>query len=109
LCGGLLRLLLRCQPSDASNEQDEFPGVGVVLFDVRIPPGGHAREANSILDDVVDCAVSQILRGGHSEIGRFRIKISPNVRIAVSVAAMTVCAAVGETLPGFRQDLRGSR
>src|SRR5580692_184526 len=42
--GSLLRLFLWSQAGDATNVEDELPRIGVVLRDVRISPGGHARE-----------------------------------------------------------------
>ncbi len=101
---GLLRLFLRRQRADAANKENQLPRVGVVLLDVRISRSGHAGETDSVLDDVVDFAVGEILRRGQAEIGRFGIKILPDIRLSVSVCAVAVCATIRETLFSFCQN-----
>src|SRR6267142_2362796 len=54
----LLDSLLWRQLRYGANEKNNFPGAVVVLSNVRGSQGRHAREAHSVLDDVVDFAVS---------------------------------------------------
>ena len=52
-------------------------------------PGGHAGEADTTADDVVELAIGEILRLRGTQIGNFGIEIATDLGLAATVAAVT--------------------
>ena len=68
---------------------------------MRITPRRHARELDAILNDVVNFAVSKILRSIGVQIGHPRIEILAHSSVATAVNSMTDRAPREEILPPF--------
>ena len=99
----LLGLLLGRQLRYGANEEDNFPGGVVVFSGVRIPQRRHPREPHATLDDVVDFAVSKILRRRRAQIRCLGIKVLADFRLRVAILAVATRAVVGEEFSRFLQ------
>src|SRR5215472_15365449 len=101
----LLRLLGGGQLAKAANEQHQFPPV-IVGFIVRTAPRGHACQAHTVLDDVVDFAVREVLRSRRAQIRRFGIEIPAFLSYARAVRAVANRATREKMIACFLQVLR---
>jgi hypothetical protein len=63
-----------------------------------IAPGGHARQAHTVLDDVVDFPVREILRSRRAQVSRLRIQITANLGDARTIRPVANGAACEEML-----------
>src|SRR5690348_11194578 len=93
-CGGRLRLLallwLR-ERTKASYVYNDFPDIGILHL-MRIAPGGHSSKFHTVLDNVMNFAVSEILRFFGAKIGHARIKRLADGREAAGVVTVAVLA-----------------
>src|SRR5271165_3734328 len=87
----LLREFLPAQRPEGPQEYHELPTVGR-RFLMRIAPGRHAGELNSVFDDVVQLAIGQSLRGRGAQIRNSRIKMTAYRRGAAAVDSVTARA-----------------
>src|ERR1035437_3810397 len=95
--------------TQTADEEHDFPARVVQLL-VRTAPGGHSRELDAVLDDVVQIAVREVLRAGRAQIRHSGIEISADRRRARAVMAVTNGAPGQEGLTALLQDLgRGKK
>src|SRR5258708_25872987 len=66
--------LRRRQLAEMSNEAHELPTVLVVLI-ALFAPRRHAREADAVLDDVIQLAIGPALSVIEAHVCRFRIQV----------------------------------
>ena len=85
------------------DEQNQAPGLrGGVLF----AKSWHAAQTNSIVNCVVELAITLVLRPGCTQVGRFRIEAPAEYRVAPSVIRMARSAMIGEMLHASPNVLR---
>src|SRR6267143_3360959 len=101
----LRQFLAGRQLAQVADEENEFPAI-VVLFFVRMAPGGHARETDAVLDDVADLAIGKILRLWQAQIWRLGVEVPADLGLAAAVVAVAGRAAVDVTVAGLIEDLR---
>src|ERR1700687_4770958 len=82
-----------------SDEVHQLPGVLIVLVTL-FTPRWHARQADAVLDDVVQLAVSQTLGIRLAHIGRLRIQVLADRRAPAAVVRMTDGAVIREMPTG---------
>lgn len=75
------------------NKKNQLPAV-VVLAGAA--PCGHAREADAVVDDVINLPVCEVLRFRLAHVRRFRIEVLSDLRFSASVIAVAGGAMVGE-------------
>src|SRR5258706_5803305 len=79
-----------------ADEEDQLP---VVL--ILAAPAWHPREPDSVLDDVEDLAIAQVLRVSGPHIGRGRIHILADLGFAAAVIGVADSAVIGEMVAPF--------
>ena len=72
---GVLSSLGGGDPTEASYEQNQLPGI---VIRPGTAPGWHAGELYAVLDDVVDFAVGEMLRRLRTQVRNSWIKIRPD-------------------------------
>ena len=78
------------------DEEDQLP----ILF-VLATPAWHAGKANTVLDDVEDFSVRQILRPPLAHVGGRRVKTGINLGFPAPVVGVADGTVVGKVVPGF--------
>src|SRR4051794_40437518 len=84
---------LRCQIVETANEVHELPGAHIVPR--AISPGGHACQADAVLDNPVELAIREALRFRRAHVGRFGVQILPQFGMAAAVVAVAGSAVIG--------------
>src|SRR5580704_656880 len=109
-----IRLILRVPPlhfiefvgrdlRQVPDEQNQAPGL---RDSVRSVEGGHAAQANSIFNGVVELTIALVLRPDCAQVGRFRIEALAVYCLAPSVVRMARGAMKGEMLHASPNVLR---
>src|ERR1700680_57958 len=76
---------------------------------MRIAPGGHAGELHTVLDDVVNLAIAEILGCGSAQVGHSRIEIQPHLRLPAAIDSMTNRAMGKKPFSALLQSIRSRR
>src|ERR1700722_3881503 len=104
----LLGLFRLAEWPKAPNKEYELPAVTRGLR-MGIAPGGHARELHTVLDDVVDLAVTEMLGCEGAQIGHSGIEIQAHFCPAAPVDSMTCRALDKKGFPALLEGIRSRR
>jgi hypothetical protein len=100
----LLGLLLVREWAKAPNVKDQFPTIIGHLM--QVAPSGHSGEGDTVFDDVMKLAVTEVLRLCRVQVWHTRIKGLSRRRRTATVAPMTIRASREEILAAIIQILR---
>ncbi len=95
---------LRSHLRQVPDKENQLPAV-IVLAGAT--PRGHSREANSVVDDLIDLPVREVLRLGLAQVRCLWIEVLSDLRFTASVIAVAYGAMVGEVGARLAENLRG--
>src|SRR5690242_19992631 len=88
-----------------TDEADQLPGIFLVVAGAAAP-GGHGAEPDSVLNDVKQLAIAELLGSLLAHIGSRWIRPHPDAGGAASIVVVTQGAVVRPMRPPFGQRLR---
>ena len=93
-----------CETRKMPDEMYELPAIGI-FGRVARPPTRHRGEPDAVLNDEEQLSIRHVLGIGQSKIGRLRIHISSDWRLAVAIVPVANRTVIGEVRACFLQGI----